>query len=133
MGERRQSQDEESGVGDDTDDDDGEGRQEKGRINRSLSTAPTIVNDDSRYASPSPQPAEASNSSNNNNNTRPHGIPRGSTLWSATCNTYSAPSYTASMIRVLVKSIFTIITTAGEKDEGETTMSRVRSELLVKQ
>ena len=37
--ERRQSQDEESGVGDDTDDDDGEGRQEKGRINRSLSTA----------------------------------------------------------------------------------------------
>merc|ERR1712093_213798 len=44
--------------------------------------SPTIVNDDSRYASPSPQPAEASNSSNNNNNTRPHGIPRGSTLWS---------------------------------------------------
>ncbi|KAG4430354.1 hypothetical protein IFR05_014158 [Cadophora sp. M221] len=81
--ERKNSQDEESGAGDETDDDDcGEGRQEKGRINRSLSTAPTIVNDDSRYASPSPPEPEAGNSNSNAANTRPNGIPRGSTLWS---------------------------------------------------
>ncbi|KAK0113941.1 hypothetical protein ONS96_014790 [Cadophora gregata f. sp. sojae] len=76
--ERRQSDDEESGVGGETDDD-GEGGQEKGRVNRSLSTAPTIVNDDSRYASPSPPPGEASNDSNNS---RPQPSPRGPTVWS---------------------------------------------------
>lgn len=102
--EKEQPQDEESGVDDETEDDSDE-RREKGRVNRSLSTAyvslssscyrtstnnphsPTIVNDvnnDSRYTSPSPQPPQAGASNHNDHNpvARPQAVPRSSNLWS---------------------------------------------------
>ncbi|KAL2063973.1 hypothetical protein VTL71DRAFT_4467 [Oculimacula yallundae] len=81
----KQSLDVESGVGgDDESDEDSESGQEKSRINRSLSTAPTIVNDETRNGSISQQPlpgAYNGNDTGGNTPVRPPPVQRSSNLW----------------------------------------------------